>query len=137
MRFDALPEKIKARTKVTDSCWIWTGAKNGRGYGVLKFCGERKWRMAHRVTFELLKSKIPAGLVIDHLCRNTSCVNPEHLEAVSQKVNVLRGTSPVAKGARKMKCKHGHKYTPENTRMFRRRDGREYRRCVLCRRAGL
>lgn len=72
-----------------NGCWDWNAAKDGRGYGVFKFNG--KIRKAHRVSYEMHVMEIPEGLVVDHLCGNKSCVNPEHLEPVTQHENVLRG----------------------------------------------
>lgn len=75
------------KVKNPDGCWIWTGAIRA-GYGEIGIKG-RTYR-AHRVFFELFKYKIPEGLTIDHLCNNKLCVNPDHLEAATQKHNVGR-----------------------------------------------
>src|SRR5262249_41065983 len=75
----------------TETCWLWTGCKNRYGYG--KFNAGAKTRpniRAHRYAYEIFIGKIPDGLTIDHLCRNTSCVNPVHLEAVTVSENVRR-----------------------------------------------
>lgn len=103
-------------------CFIWIGWVKPHGYGLF---GKR---LAHRVSYECAKGAIPEGLVIDHLCRNRCCVNPTHLEAVTQKVNTLRGVGPTAKNAVKTHCKHGHEFTPQNTII---RNGGE-RRCQRC-----
>lgn len=66
---------------------------------------------AHRVAYEGAHGPIPTGLVIDHLCRVRWCCNPEHLEAVTDKVNILRGESPPARNARKTHCERGHELT--------------------------
>lgn len=73
----------------TNGCWVWQLCKLPLGYGVLTFQG-KKWR-AHRFYYEKYKGKIPEGLFLDHLCSNPSCVNPEHLEAVTNKENLHRG----------------------------------------------
>jgi hypothetical protein len=109
----------------TDACWLWSGAKEPRGYGYVYQHGKK--RRAHRITYELFKGPIPDGLDIDHLCRNTSCVNPEHLEAVSHRVNVLRGQGPTAENAKKLTCIRGHPLT-------QRRTIPNARRCNACRR---
>lgn len=70
-------------------CWLWTGATNSDGYGHLWVDG--RWPPAHRVAYEQLIGAIPDLLVLDHLCRVTQCVNPSHLEPVTNQVNILRG----------------------------------------------
>lgn len=76
-----------------DECWMWTGAicgaPRGKGYGHLNIGG--RLVMAHRFAYELLVGPIPEGLVLDHLCREQYCVNPAHLEPVTQRTNVHRG----------------------------------------------
>jgi hypothetical protein len=111
-----------------DSCWTWL-AGTCRGYGKFRPGGSRPCVMAHRFAYELLIGPIPPGLVIDHLCRNPSCVNPAHMEPVTNAENVMRGYSPHARNARKDRCKSGHEFTPENTRMTQ--DGRS-RTCIAC-----
>lgn len=71
------------------SCWVWTAAKAHHGYGKFKI-GDKLWA-AHRVAYWLRRGPIPDGLTLDHLCRNPSCVNPEHLEPVSATENKRRG----------------------------------------------
>lgn len=107
-----LPEiaKLLARRSITDAgCWQWTGGTNGVGYGVVTVRYRRYY--VHRLSYQLAAGFVPTGLVIDHLCRNTSCLNPEHLEPVTHAQNVRR--SPLV-GA-KAHCRHGHAFTPENT----------------------
>ena len=72
-------------------CWIWEGARIPRGYGSIKRA--RKVSLVHRAFYEKFKGPIDGNLFIDHLCRNIICVNPDHLEAVTQAVNVQRGNS--------------------------------------------
>lgn len=96
-------------------CIIWTGAVTSAGYGSL-------WRgkgtaLAHRVVYEEARGPIPAGMTLDHLCRNRRCVNPDHLEPVTNRENILRGTSPSAIHARKTHCPKGHPYDLANTRI--------------------
>lgn len=95
---------------VTESgCWIWDSEVNkSHGYGMFLLNG--KYVRAHRVSYELFKGPIPKGLHIDHLCRVKCCVNPDHLEAVTNRVNVLRGVGATAVNARKETCPYGHKY---------------------------
>ena len=112
------------------SCWEWTGALTSAGYGT--FTQQRRRIYSHRAAYEALVGPIPAGLEIDHLCRNTRCLRPDHLEPVPPRVNKARGDSPSAHFGRRTCCAHGHEYTPENTRW--RRHGRNglSRRCVAC-----
>lgn len=76
------------------SCWIWDRGVNNGGYGTLSVDG-RKGVMAHRYYYERVKDKIPAGFVLDHLCRNRRCVNPEHLEPVPHVENCRRGSTAI------------------------------------------
>lgn len=103
-------------------CWEWLRAKDAYGYGVLSTGSKRV--LAHRYSFTLFRGPIPEGLVIDHLCRNPSCVNPSHMEAVTLQENTRRGLGVV----RWTHCKRGHPMTPENLSM--RRDGS--RHCGVC-----
>ena len=112
----------------TDSCWLWTGTLLPAGYGQFG-TRDKKHLLAHRFSYELHVGPIPDGLVIDHLCRTRACVNPAHLEAVSQLENNLRGHGWVAINTRKTHCKHGHLFDEANTRWTK--DGRE-RVCRTC-----
>jgi len=76
-------------------CWVWTGGLtydwrggNRAGYGRFSIGGKPK--LAHRVAYELFRGPIPDGMVLDHTCERKSCVNPDHLEPVSSRENVLR-----------------------------------------------
>ena len=69
-------------------CWIWQGAIGRHGYGQVRW--NNKSTVAHRATYEIYKGKIPKGLIIDHLCSVKSCVNPDHLEAVTLSENSQR-----------------------------------------------
>lgn len=93
-------------------CWIWQGSKDRAGYGMVN---SRIEVMAHRLSYTLLVGAIPEGLTIDHLCGNPSCVNPAHLEAVTQRENILRGDTVAARNAAKTHCLRGHEFTAENT----------------------
>lgn len=126
---DRLPRRFWNKVSIDPSgCWRWTGAHIANGYGHFSLQGKRVG--AHRVAYEALVGPIPDGLHIDHLCRVRDCVNPAHLEAVTCRENVRRGTAPdVARRrhARRTHCKRGHEYTQENTIV--RADGRECREC--------
>ena len=92
-------------------CWLWTGALI-TGYGVL-WEKERDGNIyAHRFSYELHHGPLPDGLQLDHLCRVRSCVNPDHLEPVTPRVNTLRAPDQVAAvNARKRFCSRGHAFT--------------------------
>lgn len=94
-------------------CWMWTGAVNDSGYGII--WNGRGTVRAHRVVYELTMGLIPQGLQLDHLCRVRSCVNPNHLEPVTARDNVLRGNGISAHHAIKTHCPSGHEYSEQNT----------------------
>jgi HNH endonuclease len=109
-------------------CWEWlAGLGSATGYG--NFWLDGRTVSAHRFAYIDVLGPVPDGLDLDHLCRNRGCVNPHHLEPVTETVNILRGTSPMARNARKTSCIHGHAFTPENTYV----DKRGRRTCCLCR----
>lgn len=129
---DALPdiERAKARfwrkVRKSDDCWVWTAAVDGTGRGnfwISRRVGNLK---AHRFAYETEVGSVPAGAVIDHLCRNPLCVNPSHLRVCTNKENILCGVSFSAVNAKKTQCPNGHAYDQIDS------TGR--RRCRRCRR---
>lgn len=116
------------RDPVTD-CLVWHGSSTTGGYGHVRY-GHRM-RNAHIVAYLLTHGSVPAGLQIDHLCRNRLCIEPTHLEAVTQRENIFRGTSNQAKNHAKTHCAKGHPYDEENTYV----DPRGWRKCRTCMRA--
>lgn len=108
-----------------DGCWQWNGGRSVNGYGACTdyLAPPTRTTYAHRLAWRILRGEIPDGLQIDHLCRNKLCVNPEHLEPVTQAENLRRRTVKTA-------CNHGHELTPEN--VYRTRTGT--RSCRACRR---
>lgn len=89
-----------------DGCWIWLGTISRKGYARIGV--GPKTRSVHRMTYEMARGPIGDGLTIDHLCRTRRCVNPSHMEPVSNTINVLRGAGLTAENARKTHCIHGH-----------------------------
>lgn len=80
----------KVEKMAPDGCWFWL-ASTRNGYGQIGQWSKGTIDYAHRVAYEMLVGPIPAGLVLDHICRNPSCVNPAHLEPVTQAENLRRG----------------------------------------------
>lgn len=107
-------------------CWLWTASLRYDGYGQLGV-SDGGVCLAHRVAWELYRGPIPVGLELDHLCRVKSCVNPDHLQPVTGKVNNARSMSFTARNARKTHCINGHEFTDENT--YRYGDRRMCRKC--------
>ena len=131
---DPIP-RFWAHVQKTETCWLWTAAQRGGKYGVFRggkygvFQIRGRLVGVHRFSYELHQGPIPPGLTIDHLCRNRLCVNPAHLEAVTMRVNVLRGNTITAAAARKTYCLRGHEFTPENTARYK-----SWRICRACQR---
>jgi hypothetical protein len=115
-----------SRVDRSGDCWLWTHTTNRNGYGVTAHKVEGSWRqvLAHRASYELAYGPVPTGLELDHLCRTTRCVRPDHLEAVTHAENVRRGVKASA-----THCKSGHEFDPTWPLM----NGR--RRCRVCLRA--
>lgn len=112
-----------------DSCWKWTSRKNKPGYGLFKFNGTEYY--SHRIAYHLWGNDLSNELVLDHICRNKSCINNKHLRQVTNSVNVKENTiSPCFKNSIKTHCKYGHEFTKENT--LQKKDGR---RCRTCKRS--
>lgn len=120
-----MSERILLHADRSGEHWMWTAAKDSNGYGWL-FINRRNVR-AHRVAYECFVGPIPPGYQIDHLCRVTSCVRPDHLEAVTPSVNVRRGNSIGARALRRDVCLHGHPYAEHGVMSCGRRI------CRLCR----
>ena len=108
-------------------CWKWTGGCRDDGRGIVTTQGQRKNLYAYRVAYRLTVGPIPKGKVLDHLCRNPACVNPAHLEAVSQATNARRAKAHVHS------CVHGHRFTKANTYIRPDTGTRQCRKCSYLR----
>src|SRR3954468_21995491 len=97
-----IEDSLHDMTHVTPTCWIWMGYKNKKGYGSLRGRG------AHVVAWELRHGPVPEGLQLDHTCLNKACVNPDHLEPVTNRENKLRWARTLTK------CPQGHPYSGDN-----------------------
>lgn len=122
-------ERFDSKTRAGENgCVLWIGGDNGLGYGRFWFNGRTVY--AHRWAYEHAFGAIPDGLHLDHLCRTPSCVNPDHLEPVTQRQNNYRAlVGPAGKGVEVMYdyCVNGHQFTLENTSVIRGK-----RRCRAC-----
>lgn len=130
-----------------NGCWLYTGALDRDGYGGLIGVSGHPRTVPHRAVYQHLVGPIPDGMQLDHLCHDPAsctggtacphrrCVNPAHLKPSTSKENTLRGAGITAINARKTHCIQGHAFTPENTRVQTRADGRTWRKCIECNRA--
>lgn len=123
-----LAERLDARIERFDGgCWFWLGGLTHNGYGEISV--KHHGRLAHRVVYERQVGPVPEGFHLDHLCRNPSCVNPRHLEAVPAAVNIKRGLL----GKLKETCANGHPWIPENWMdNGKGRAGNGVKRCRIC-----
>ncbi len=110
-----------------DGCWLWTAHRDVVGYGRLRVGPTSK--PAHNLVYEVFVGAVPEGLELDHLCRNRGCVNPEHLEPVTHRENVLRGASPIAAAAAQTHCLRGHALSGDNVYIIPSSGSRQCRTC--------
>jgi len=127
------PDRFWNFVEFTDTCWLWRGSVRGRTeYGRLWDVDRKRMLVTHRASYEFCVGVIPKGLQIDHLCRVTRCLNPDHLEAVTAAENTRRGMSPTMITHRTDRCQRGHELTADNTYWPPGRPGR--RACRACKR---
>lgn len=125
----SLEERLLTNIVKKDGCWLWTGYLAHGGYGHVSEGGAGGRRLlVHRASYETFVGPIPDGLSIDHLCRVRHCINPQHLEAVPIRVNILRGDTRAAANSVKTHCPQGHAYDAVNTRVT----PKGYRVCRAC-----
>lgn len=113
-----------------NGCHTWLGCQLPLGYGRVSIDGAPDY--AHRVRYEREIGPIPEGMELDHICRNAACCNPQHLEPVTHRENVLRGNSPTAANALKTHCSKGHPLSGDNLCPYNKKRG--YRTCLICKR---
>lgn len=119
-----IEDRFWAKVNKTASCFEWTAYRNADGYGIFAGVGAHLWAYRHFI------GPVPDGCELDHLCSNRACVRLDHLDPVPHRENVLRGNGLAAQQARQTHCKHGHEFTPENTRVRANRK----RDCLTCER---
>lgn len=118
--------RVLTRVSYVGDCWIWTGSLNDRGYAVITTNGKTLY--AHRLTHRIVRGPLEPRMVLDHLCRTPSCVNPMHTELVTAAENNHRGNT----NEHKTHCPSGHPYSYENTRVRTDSAGRTRRYCKAC-----
>lgn len=136
MRLVGVDPEIRFWSKVEKTaggCWYWRGWFDPYGYG--RFDVGRRSVAAHRFAYELQHGAIAPGLQLDHLCRVHDCVNPAHLEPVTQQENIRRGQGPSAVNARRTECQRGHPFDLVNTYVSPK-GKRMCRACIDLRRNG-
>ncbi len=122
---------LSKAVKTPSGCLEWTGYLDKDGYGKFGMWGMWDETHCHRISYKMFKGEIDEGMVVDHVCRNRKCINPDHLRLVTPRQNVLENSNGVAaKNKKKKVCKRGHLLTGENVRI----DERGNRWCYECHR---
>lgn len=114
-----------------NSCHLYAGTVNKDGYGVVFDKEYGNYKLAHRLSFVADYGEIPQNSPLDHVCRQPRCINPEHLEPVTMRENILRGVGIAANYANRNRCKNGHLFTVDNIYKWAKRENA--RLCKKCR----
>ena len=122
-----LLDRFWSKTNLVGPCWVWKSAKNNKGYGFFHL-GD-KVVLAHRLSYQMYYGLVPKDKELDHLCKNTLCVNPTHLEPVTHKENTMRGDTITSDFSKRTHCKNGHEFKGDD--FYWRSDGKG-RRCRIC-----
>ena len=123
-------ERLLTKITKTDTCWLWCGARWGRNRMYGQFRMNKHSIGAHRASYILHIGPSPEAKHLDHLCRNTLCVNPQHLEPVSCQTNLLRGIGIASINSKKQMCKNGHTLSLDNI-AYSKKGGRNCRTCNI------
>lgn len=123
----SVADRIKAYVSPEpfSGCWLWL-AHVDRDTGYARLNVEGRARTVHVLSYQIFVGPVPDGLELDHLCRVRCCVNPNHLEPVTRRVNVRRGLAG-DKNRRKTHCPSGHEYNASNTYTYGKK-----RHCKTC-----
>lgn len=122
---EAAQRIAKRMTSQADGCMVWTGAKNGHGYGTITV--DKQAVYVHRLAYWLANGPVDPGMVIDHMCRNRACVNVDHLRILTpQANNRLTARSAMTH------CRAEHPLSGGNLQVILDRDGRGHRQCREC-----
>lgn len=131
---DDVPQSVRVKFAVcvqvaerTDrGCWLWPKSSASHGYGQIGWGGKGEGRglvLAHRLSYATFFGPIPEGMTVDHVCRERTCFNPEHLRLLTNLENARNNGNSI-----KTHCPHGHAYDEANTS----RDRLGHRRCIAC-----
>ena len=131
-------ERFLAKIRIASTgCWEWRGARDKSGYGRFRIGSTkdatRRVIRPHRFAYNAYRGEVPAGMELDHLCRNRGCANPGHLEAVTHLENSRRGKTGEANRGRqlaKSHCSRGHLLSGDN--LYTTPKG--FRVCKICQR---
>jgi hypothetical protein len=129
-----MADRLYSNIKYVGDCWIWQGRVNAEGYGRIRVPHEESKWAVHRLSYVIAHGHLSDDLTIDHLCRTPSCINPEHLEAVTMETNIRRGFGIGMRNAAKLECVNGHPYVDGSYILEQIGNGKQARRCIICRR---